>query len=247
MKHKSINYKLIVNGLILSTILYINNLSANTIISSKFQLNPYIGIGSGKQYLKFNNGYGDNLFQNELSTATVFVGIKFNDYFGIEAGYKTTNEGTKTVTIYQGEKYLGVHDFGLNFGENSKYFTESKLRGWNLGLIGEYPFNFGAARNYFSILGYVGIQNTNITLVSRMLTFGSLLTNNVDALNNDNKKTLLKLSSGLQYFTFDNVSFRAMGSFENTCRLRAQNHRHTFKAALKNSINYSLDLVFRYT
>ena len=69
--------------------------------------NFYYGLDLGVQHIGFKPGYGDNLFPTDLPMSNLFVGFKFNDYFGIEGGYQSTVEQERITTLFAGNKVLG--------------------------------------------------------------------------------------------------------------------------------------------
>lgn len=255
MDNKSINMELILLRIFAATLLCIvlNKCYANpqeaTEEKQAKSIIPYIGFESGRQYFGFKSGYGDNVFVKEIPKINIFAGLKLNNYFGIEGGYETTGSGTKIANIGYKDMYLGKpYPNGLNPGEIAQYFTKAQIYGWHLGLNAEYPLNDTYPDNYWSIVSYGGIKNTKTKLVSSLLLYAGHLPNiNItNVLKQANSKILLKLSAGLQYSPFENISFRAMLSFENTSVLKPHNDSDNFfEARLKDSISYTLGVVFK--
>ena len=255
MYNKFINVKLIIHGIFAATSLCIPlnkcyaNLQEATQGKQTKSIIPYIGFESGRQYFGFKSGYGDNVFVKEIPKINIFAGLKLNDYFGIEGGYETTGSGTRIANIGYKDMYLGKpYPIGLNSGEIAEYFTKVQIYGWYLGLNAEYPLNDTYPDNYWSLVSYGGIKNTKVKLTSSLFLYAGHLPNiNVtNVLKQSNSKILLKLSAGLQYSPFENLSFRFMLSFENTSALKPHNDSDNFfEARLKNSISYGLGIVLK--
>lgn len=245
-----IKQKLIITVLIFSTALFAANSSYAEIDMPEFKLTPYGGIDVGMQHIGFKAGYGDNLFEKHLPKGNIFVGLKFNDYFGVEGGYESTIQKTKNVTLGANDTYLGMTTgiggpFNMNPGENLKASTKIKISGWHFGITTEYPIYVNNVQNSLSLTSYLGLKKTRINLSSTTLIVAGVVDNGIDLLNHDNKKTLFKLSAGLQYFINNNFGLKISGSWENTSKFQPYNTKNTLRASLKNSISYSLGFLFK--
>jgi len=234
MNHKN---QLMFAGLLSSAILFAPGVSyAGT---SEFKLTPYGGVDFGMQNVGFKAGYGDNVFKKHLPKGNLFAGVKFNDYVGLEGGYETTLQGKRDVRLNHPYSYLGFNSIA---GEWLKIHSKTKMSGFHLGVTGDYPF----FSNSLSLIGYVGIKKTRLKLISNIYQDANVPSQSaIDELNQNNTKTLFRLSAGLQYFLNEHFGVRVLGSWENTSRFQPTDKDVMFRAKLKNSVNYSVGFVFK--
>lgn len=176
---------------------------------------PYIGADIGIKTLKFESGYGDNLFAESLPFGNLFVGFKFNDYFGIEGGYESTTNEKRENSLYYGEKALGITLDKPRFYQ-VKYSTTHKIFGWHTGVIFDYTLD---NENTLFFCSYIGIKNTKINLIRNRLELNLKTSINTDYLNKCNKKNILLLSCGLKYLLNKHFMIRWSINFENTNKI----------------------------
>jgi len=131
------------------------------IFTNSYALGPYIGADIGIKTMKFEPGYGDNLFTESLPFGNLFVGFKFNNYFGIEGGYESTTTEKRENNLYYGAKVLGITLDNPNFYQ-VKYSSSSKISGWHTGVIFDYALDYEKTLFFSS---YIGIKNTKINLI----------------------------------------------------------------------------------
>ncbi len=134
-------------------------------------------------------------------------------------------------------------------GDTARISNKSKISGWHTGITGEYPIYFlNQQKRPLSIIGYAGIKHTTIKLTSNVYyhSAGSR-GQTIYELSQNNKKNLIRLSSGLQYFIHQNIGLRFLGSWENTSKLIPKHNRgrELLQAKLKNSLSYSIGIVFK--
>lgn len=245
------NNKLISTGLIYGSMLLTPVIALANVVG--LSLNPYGGIEFGTQKVGFKDGYGGNLFNKQLPKASLFAGIKFNDYFGIECGYETTTKGITDKKIVYGDSYLGrpaSSRYALLLDQDEYAFIKSKakLSGWHLGITGSYKL-FEKSNHNLQLIGYVGIKDTTVKLIARQYKFNHV--NVIDDTFDDvfrKRKILAKFSVGLQYFPCKNFGIRTLASWENTAGLnptREGPRAPILQAKLKNSVSYSIGVIFK--
>lgn len=248
-----IRKKLIVAGFLSSVSLF-STVASYAVASSEFKLTPYGGIDIGQQNTKFKPLFGDNLFKKHLPKGNFFVGVKFNDYFGIEGGYETTLQRKRDVVLngVHRNDYLGAGRYSLLMllpRDIARISSKSKISGWHMGITGEYPiYFFSQQKRPLSIIGYAGIKHTTIKLTSNLYYHKDDPTmQTIYELNQKNKKNLVRLSTGLQYFIHQNIGLRVIGSWENTSTLSPKNNGdpELLEARLKNSLGCSIGIVFK--
>lgn len=224
--------------------------TGSALAASTFKATPYFGADIGMQHFGFKNGYGDNLFKKSLNKHNVFLGVKFNDTFGIEGGYETTTNKTRNSTVYAGEYVLGNYmpggPGGLDYG---KFTSKARIFGWHVGITANYPIKHS---NNMAIIGYAGIKRAKVNLPVHCIAYKGYSVNletpvGTDVnLNSDNKKYIIKLAVGSEYFLTSHFGVRALIGWENTSKLKPKNYDPLIRTALlKNSFSYSIGIVIK--
>lgn len=226
---------------------------------SSLNLTPYGGVDLGIQNIKFKSGYGDNLFKSTLPKGNFYLGLKFNECFGVEAGYETTlRSSKKNVFIYTPGKYLGVpltsNDIvGIPLDHVYTPKNTIKNSGWHIGISGNYPIRFKTLKNPIYLLGYIGIKHNKIQLYSN-LEQAQAPGLPIIPVNEINKfrsvKNILRLSAGLQYFFHENFGIKILGTYEQLSKINPsvksnQGGIALYQAKLKNSLGYSIGIVVK--
>src|SRR5438034_1123576 len=84
----------------LFALIHTNAFASNTSLEClNLCFEPYIGADAGLRLLKYERGFGDNLFRKRLPQGALFGGFKFHEYFGLEGGYKVTTMKSKFATL----------------------------------------------------------------------------------------------------------------------------------------------------
>jgi hypothetical protein len=177
----------------------------------EWQLRPYAGVDAGWRYMHYTTGYGDNLFKKDYPEGNLYLGFRFLDYLGIEAGYETTPTRTRTTRINGNELSLGVPALS----PSELHLTKNRLKGWHTGIIGYLPV-CALFSNPIELLGYVG-QVRLKTFHEDIIAMKGNLPQNVlmSARTFVKRKSVLKLGIGAQY-TFQTSGIRFMAGYENT-------------------------------
>lgn len=235
--------KIIISSLISSAVLLNPGISFAKM--NNFKLTPYGGVDVGMQHFGFKSGYGDNLFKKRLPKGNIFVGLKFNDYFGIEGGYETTVNARRRATLSPGEINLGIQ---VPAGYTFNHTTRIKSAGLHIGITGEYAFT--KFNNNLSIFGYAGIKRTKIQLTRNINSINGGTASGMNYLNHnhENSKNIARISGGLQYSLCNHVKLRALVGWENTSKLKAysfNSNNDRIEAKLKNSVSYTLGILLK--
>lgn len=123
--------------------------SANAFIGNltkDFFFNPYVGAEVAARNMDWESGFGDKHFKENFTNTNLFFGAQFHRNLAIEAGFQTTN--TRDNQAY----YLGVNGAGIQdpvlgylpdpvLGNevSSIHFSQAKVDGWHLNLVGLLP------------------------------------------------------------------------------------------------------------
>lgn len=231
-------------------------------INYNFDSYYYGGVDFGIQKFKFEPGYGDNLFPKNLPKVNFFAGLKLNEYLGAELGYDTTIYKKKDAVLYAGDQYLGVPVTAGLLGPIvrldyiSTIKNSVKSSGVTFKITGNYPLNFNFLKNPINLIMQIGMKNNRMKISSNLSNMKIFVGPNVAPLNETTtlKKTknILILSVGLQYLLNENVGIRILGNWEQLSKFKMTEYslqgstaiNHLLQAKLKNSIGYSLGIIF---
>jgi hypothetical protein len=189
------------------------------------EIHPYAGLDAQWRRMAFKTGFGDGLFRKNVPQGNAYVGVQLNEYLGLEAGYERTFAKANTVVIGPGGQEVGFllpvidPDTGL-LSQTEGHVNEEKLRGWHIDLIGFTPcLQFDPSVRFF---GGIGIAQKKVRLVDTLYTIdGGLLPEDEIIANRrtfKSRKTMLRLSAGVQKMLTKCVGIRAIMNWENTGR-----------------------------
>lgn len=218
---------------------------------SGWEYGPFIGIDVQLRHVKMPNDFGGNLFKKNYIQGNPFVGVRFNDYLGIEVGYEETVKKNSTTINGPGATEVGDLIPATAFHYSNNFF---RMRGPNANINLYFPFC--ACDGKFDVLASVGVSHLKtklthqITAVSfmgffRPLTAGEMQEQKATFFK---RKLIMRAMVGLQYFIRCNVGVRATYTWENTKKFR--NLRDSTigneEASLKNSQLYGLGLFWQF-
>ncbi len=220
-----------------------------------FALTPYIGADAQLRYLDFKRGFGDNLFKHNSPQGNAYVGLKFNQFVGIEMGYQATKKQRKSLYLTAGQVNLGTvvpQSMILKNGLSSQispisYTTQEKTQGFHMNIVGFYPIfpEYG-----LELFGSVGITQLKTNFSRQTLSVGGVPPLNSSILKFKKRKNIFRANIGLQQMITDCIGFRGTVGWENTAKFnKITPHVVTpnlTEVRLKNSIIYSLGLFRRF-
>ncbi len=242
-------------------------LAASAFISTQalalecFCIDSYVGIDAQARRMPFKKNFGDNVLQHryypELNT---FVGIKFNDYLGFEAGYEFSKHQKNTKSVLPGQVVFGAPiaepDPRFNNVTNTSR-TCSKINGFNINLMGFLPI-FCEEYNT-QLIGSAGMASLKLRSRNTIMEIGNqtLTLQNpteivpvqrveINTSYYKSRKWTFRASTGIQYLTPYWVGVRALISWENTDKFKPQGidlnsgRKMSEYAKLKNSLIYRL-------
>ena len=134
MKH--IAKSLVVAGAVMAA----SSVSADVIAD----LNPYIGAEYYQAWMKPKGDY-NKVLPKDFPGATIYVGTKFHENFGIELGYDWSARKKKDYTVVSGSGFFG--------GPRTTFSGSTKVRrtGGHIDLVGFLP-----VAECFDLLGSIG-------------------------------------------------------------------------------------------
>lgn len=220
-----------------------------------FLLLPTIAAAdvADKVYAGFNFGIRDmgfkdecsNMFSKYLRQYSVFAGLQYNKWVGIECNFFTTNQSNRDVTINKGESSLGVQNYSGIF--NEQYQTSTDLQGAQLYLTGAYPI---ARRT--KLFGYMGIGIARLNLKANLIDRNYRAPTSTVISNNRIDQSMTEsyplFGVGLDYELAKYLGCRAGVSWENTSKFKSKFERttgttkQTLSVQAKNSVIYSLSI-----
>lgn len=221
-------------------------LSAASAEADPCNLKPYLGINAELRHMGYKKGFGTNLFKQDLPQANLYIGLKFSDWFGVELGYKQTDKKSKTAANGEGIFELGrpIPIGATNVSENTV-----QIKAPYINLIGflpvcdEYPLQ---------LFGFFGVTRMSVKLkFQRTKLDEEVLTASVrEFLVRDfsHRRTIVQVGTGLQYGIFNCLSVRTQIGWENTAKFNnLTNKQNTgYRASLKNSIIYSIGIIWNF-
>lgn len=194
--------------------------SSVAVADAWYGISPYAGFDAQLRDGGYRKGFGDNILKRSYPQGNVYVGLRFNDYLGIEVGYEHSKEEFASAAIVEGDSYAGQVQAPPLPGANVYplvFNTRARIRGPHLDLVGFYPL----CNNQTEILAYIGAARLNFVAQSINVLSGG---DPVDppGINSFNKrKTVLRAGAGVQHKVFKHVGIRATVGWENTQTIKA--------------------------
>ena len=199
------------------TALFLSTLAKAELQNQHFLRNfqPYIGVDGQNREMRFEELFGGNLFSKNLRETDIYGGIKLFHYFAINIGQEHSKTEDHTVTLVDGDSFLGII---LEPGEGPEMdFTQTKIKGNHFDLVGYYPIcpnqeievfaSIGKIRNHLS-LTQIQISQDNIPLPSPIVR------------TYDVKRTNWRASLGIQKTFCQHIGIRGLITWEETSKFK---------------------------
>lgn len=186
------------------------------------QVRVYAGADVQQRTMKFEENFGGNLFENRFGQVNIYAGARLFDYFGFQVGFEKTGDKDRTNILNEGEFYLGT--LILPGDGIETHVTQTQLQGYYADLVGFLPICPRYNVDLFLTLGLVRhkLQLTDIlTEIDGFPVFGDTIR------TYENKKTLARVTAGIQSQPFPYLGVRIVGGWENTSRF---NHLKSIEA-----------------
>lgn len=246
------------------TLLFIfTTLTATHILASEQAcccwLDAYAGIDAQLRHMPFQKHFGGNVLKHRYPQGNVFAGVKFNEYVGVEAGYEFSKKQRSTKTHPVGDVVFGqpitpaeISPFSIT--NTSKSRASSKIRGFNLNLVGYLPIL--CIEYNTQLIGSIGLaalksrsRNTLTRTEVDQIFFDPITGDPIDGTETNitstttsfkKHKTVFKFSAGIQKMLTPCIGVRALVSRENSSKIKARGSRNTSIAKLKHSSIYGV-------
>lgn len=219
-------------------------------------ITPLFGADAQWRHMDFQRGFGENVFRHNYPQGDVYVGLKFNDYIGIQAGYEATSRKTETVTLLAPVTVNGVvlasTPGAVAKLDSVQFSSTARIKGPHLDLVGYLPIS---DEYKVQLVGSVGIANLKATIYRQTNTVTRTVNNrqistptSTPPVRFHGRKTVLRLVGGVQHYIADYVGVRAIVGWEDTKRLQnklfatAPGTTGVLKVRPKDSVFYGLGL-----
>ena len=208
-----------------------------------WEFNPYVGIYTQWKRISFKEGFGNNLFTHLYPQIYGYAGIKLHKNIAFEIGYETGRTRTRVVALTTGDCAAGTPIPAII--SPAIFAGRAKLSGINIGFVGFYA----PVDPKFELLGLLGISYVTGSFERHTIQVRGIPYGRSRKLKD--MKAVLHMGAGFQYSFWEHVSIRGMIGWKNTGRmvLFAKDGipgLYLPEVRLRNSITYSIGLVWRY-
>jgi len=203
-----------------------------------FTYAPYVGVEAGVRYMPFKKNFGNNLVQNTYPTANIFVGLRVNDYLGLELGVATTSTRTRSTLLLGRDTYFGNILDPLNPLLFYNFTTKTQLQGFNASILGFYPICEDGLLDLFAALGF---SYQRLKIKNIMKEAESTPLNPPDEIAFSKNKPILAVRLGAQSLFCDSLGVRASVGFENTKQFHNLTPKGSPNSLLRASLRNSLE------
>lgn len=172
-------------------------------------ISPYIGIDYQQSWMK-GNGDWRKVFPDNYKGASLYVGTKFHEYFGLELGYDWSAREKENLNLAAGSTL-----FGNTLTAAATGTAKVRRTGGHLDLVGFLPVadNFELTAS----LGYGWIQpKVEMTINNPAAN----VNNSALASVSGKGKSVFRVGVGGSYMLTDMVGLRARLGWESTSSLR---------------------------
>lgn len=183
-------------------------------------LMPYIGVDGLGRHTNFASGFGGNLFKKDYPEVSAYLGLKLNDYFGIEAGYKVSTLETQTSSLGAGETASGIP---VAFPPAVHRGTTS-YKGWHGEFVGYLPIMLP---DCVYLLGTIGFNRVEFFARDKLVQDNAGLAPPQAFAEGEftrtfkKTQTVLTLGTGLQIQIDEKSSIRFKVGWENTSSIKS--------------------------
>lgn len=174
--------------------------------------------------------------------SNAFTGLAIGEYLSFEGGYELT-----PVKIHQ-NNISDIHKlFGTTLANAPiTNYTKFKDKDWHIDALGYLPIN---NKYQTQLIGGIGAARTTISsATNQMSALKGTSSSNTAATAPGSKKTVLRLSAGVQQMVTDSSGLRLMMGWMNTGNLgiRSDKENLVSKDMLKESCNYGLGFFIKF-
>ncbi|PCI37597.1 MAG: hypothetical protein COB50_03565 [Thiotrichales bacterium] len=152
-------------GIILCSNLLINSVAAATAST----ITPYLGFDVANRYMPFQERFGKKLFSKNSQAGTIFAGIMFNEYLGVEIGFTQSKKKTAVARLDAGDYIPGTliqlepaddENSEDNPASFSEYNVSNKIQSWNANISLHLPLSKNMHTKLFVAAGFTALKVT---------------------------------------------------------------------------------------
>lgn len=245
-------------------------LTASSIASADCDLclTPYLGVDAKIRHMDFQKDFGRTLLKNHYPQTNFFAGLKFNQYVGVEFGYEASKKKFHSVQHDNSNIVFGVPlaqaDPPYVPRIDNVTYNSSKISGVNANLVGFLPID--CEDNSLQLIGSIGVSQLKIKTKRTLETtfFDAVFHPDTGDITGfqptiehfdthyKKRKTMLRVTGGVQNMLTDCIGVRALITWENTAKLKAPGIRVSTKERVegftkpKNSLSYGLGMFITF-
>jgi hypothetical protein len=202
---------------------------------------PFIGADFGERNMGFEQPYGSNIFKKREPQYDIYGGVRLCRYVGVGVGYEKSGLKNRQSRLVDGDTFLGLV-IGPGEGPES-HDTEVQISGRHIDLMGFYPV---IPSMNVELFGSIGLVKNHLKLQDIFVAIDDIPLEDPIYRNYDEKKTVSRVTIGLQTIFFKHVGIRGMLAWEETSRFENLKPIEVPDAVtivnLKNSIIYNIGL-----
>lgn len=237
------------------SLLAFNVAASNLNLKEQFDLVPYVGADAQWRHMGFKKGYGDNITKKNYPQGNVYIGVKLNQYVGLEAGYERTTTVKKNTNVLGDEITLGTTLNPIDPTVVTQLNSKTKISAFYANVVGFLPI---CEEYRLQLIGSLGIARTRLHMTVDIPVLNNQTLSSADAADLHRvylkKKWVPKIGVGLQHMFTCQLGVRAMLGWEGTARgsspvrdIRPLNRPTSeFTARIKNSLNVGLGLFYNF-
>lgn len=228
------------------------------IAENHWGLTPYVGVDAEFRRMDFQKGFGQNVIKRAAPQGNVYVGVRLNDYLGVEVGAEATERKTRTSTLKDGDILGGFTLPNPNAPDRDEYGfnTTSQTKGLHANLVGFFPICDLYRLQLIGMVGFARLKTKTILTFTTLNggAVGPILGAGNDISTFKAKKSVLRLGAGLQHMINCNWGIRGMVKWEASKKLKASytnpvfdnGNPATFSLKPKNSFIYSVGAFYTF-
>ena len=181
---------------------------------SQCDWNPYVGADLQWRYMSFKEGFGENTLEHSAPQGNGYAGIRLSDYVALEGGFEAAKTRNRIATLSAGEVAAGTVIGALM--SPTVFRSEIKMQDIHVDLLGLYPiYDFNACPiEVFGSLGAAFVKATSERQTLAVAGIPRSLTRTLIV-----KKTVVRITTGLQYQLGNHLGIRGTVGWLNTAPL----------------------------
>lgn len=206
---------------------------------------PYVGADYRQLWIK-GRGFWSDRVAKSFPGGTLFIGAKFTENFGMEAGYNWSVHKHSTTNVVFPNPGL-VTRTGRVIPTTGNIKARTRFTSFYVDLNGYVPLD-----NCWELIGSIGLGSMKPKLSVTVINAGTLLPAQQTALQsiNGRARSVWRVGVGAQYLFTESVGVRGLVRYEGTDGLRIHNNNiNAFgisQKAFKDAVSLALGFFVRF-